>query len=104
MVIYASARATGRSEAQKKKKERRKEKDAVQQVPSKEEFDLPNKYTINKRHNTSRMIVDDSPNVRATYMPKFTDVSLNYRITEEKRPRRKFNVKRIDNNESAALP
>ena len=90
-------------EAQKKKKEQRKEKETVQQDPSKEEFALPNKYTINKRHNTSRMIVDESPSVRATYMPKFTDVSLNYRITEEKRPRRKFNAKRIDSNETGSL-
>ncbi len=82
-------------EQQSKKKEQNKQKNFQQPSLDKEEFSLPPKYTINKRYNTSRMIVDESPKVHTTYMPKFTEASQNYRITEEKRPRRKFDPDKL---------
>lgn len=66
-----------------------------QTVPEKE-FSVPEKYTVNKRYNTSRMIIDEPPSVHTTYMPKFTEASEHYTVTEEVRPRRKFSAKKVD--------
>lgn len=77
----------------KPKKEQTKQKTVGGAAEKAPEFELPEKYTVNQKYNSSRMIVDEAPRVRAAYMPKFTEASENYRVVDEKRPRRKFTVK-----------
>ena len=80
----------------KPKKDKVKPNNSPDSVAKPKEFELPEKYTVNKKYNSSRMIIDEAPAVKHVYMPKFTEVSQNYRVAESPKVRKKFTLKKVD--------
>lgn len=80
----------------KPKKDKSKNASSAETPSKQKEFELPEKYTVNKKYNSSRMIVDETPTVKHAYMPKFTEVSQNYRVSETPKVRKKITMKKVD--------
>jgi len=51
------------------------------------EFSVPEKFEVNKKYDTD-VRVEYTPRIVTTYVPRFTDASLNYRMADE--PRQSF--------------
>lgn len=51
-----------------------------------EEFSLPESFEVNAKYNTPAT-PDVTGRIRTTYVPRFTEVSENYRMADDKRPR-----------------
>lgn len=61
------------------------------------EFTVPEKFEVNAKYNTSTPI-EDAPRIITTYVPRFTEVSENYRMADDPRPKFvKLETKAIDN-------
>ena len=63
-----------------KKEENTPIEEEMADTSPKEEFFLPDSFEVNEKYNTSSF-VEDPLRVRTTYVPRFTEVSENYRMT-----------------------
>ena len=52
----------------------------------KEEFSIPENFEVNEKY-TSQSFMEDPIRIRTTYVPRFTEVSENYRMADDPRPR-----------------
>ncbi len=57
---------------------------AVEPPVAKEEFSLPSAFTVDEKYNTPSN--EERRSVFATYVPKFTEVSENFRMADQPRP------------------
>ncbi len=60
---------------------------AVQKDPDAEEFSIPDVFEVNEKYNTPAT-EDITARIWTTYVPKFTEVSENYRMINDPRPRK----------------
>lgn len=51
------------------------------------EFTFPEKFTVNPKYNTEPILECDTSGVKTTYVPRFTEVSENYRVSDTVRER-----------------
>ncbi len=56
--------------------------------PAKEEFSIPESFSVNEKYNT-QSFVETPSSIRPTYLPRFTEVSDTYRMQNDPRPRPK---------------
>lgn len=55
-------------------------------LPRGEEFLVPENFSVNEKYNTP-VAEEDRPRIWTTYLPRFTEVSENYRMVNDPRPR-----------------
>ncbi|HBJ18315.1 MAG TPA: hypothetical protein DDY70_01010, partial [Clostridiales bacterium] len=55
-------------------------------LPAGEEFLVPENFSVNEKYNTP-VAEEDRPRIWTTYLPRFTEVSENYRMVNDPRPR-----------------
>lgn len=58
-------------------------------------FSVPEKFEVNEKYNVETEPTDDTLKLRATYVPRFTEVSENYRMANDPRPRFTKNIPEI---------
>ena len=59
---------------------------AIEEDEIKEEFSVPETFEVNQKY-ASTSFIEDPIRIRTTYVPRFTEVSENYRMADDPRPR-----------------